>query len=97
MGDIPSPIPRFVVRGTPTVKVPHLVCYDYQHGGVWAFVLAESSEQIANRYPELEVVDSMPPWMTPEIADRLHDTMTIDIDDQSNEFLAALVRQRGQA
>jgi hypothetical protein len=76
------------------VKAPHLVCYDYQHGGVWAFVLAGSPDEITKKYPELQVVDSTPAWMTQAVIDRLQSTMTIDIDDAGNPFFAALVKQR---
>jgi hypothetical protein len=40
------------------MKASYLVCYDYQHGGVWAFVLAESRSEFTEKYPELELVDS---------------------------------------
>ncbi len=76
------------------MKAAHLVCYDYQHGGVWAFVLAESLDEITEKYPELQVVDSTPAWMTQAVMDRLRSTMTIDIDDAGNPFFAALVKQR---
>lgn len=78
------------------MKTEHLVNYDYQHGGVWAFVLAESGDEIRRQYPELEVVDSKPQWMTPEVEDRIRTTLTIDIDDANHPFFAALVKQRSE-
>jgi hypothetical protein len=48
-----------------------LVAFDYGQGGVWGFVLASSKEDIWRRFPRLQIVDSRPPWMTDEFADRL--------------------------
>jgi hypothetical protein len=76
------------------MKASYLVCYDYQHGGVWAFVLAESRSEFTEKYPELELVDSMPTWMTQDVVDRLRLTMTIDVNDTENPFFAALIKQR---
>ncbi len=42
-----------------------LVLYDYDQGGVWAYVLAESREEIVKRYPRLKVYDEAPHWLTP--------------------------------
>jgi len=44
-----------------------LACYDYQTGGVWLYVEAESASELVERYPTLTVVDETPTWWTPEI------------------------------
>ncbi|HEX2031840.1 MAG TPA: hypothetical protein VHL78_10625 [Actinomycetota bacterium] len=73
------------------IKRTFLVVYDYGQGGVWAFVRARSSDDIRRRFPELEVVQSPPGWMTPEDEDRIRRTMTFDVDDPSGllEHVAA--------
>ena len=69
------------------MKTRFLVAYDYESGGIWAVVLAESAEQIQARYPALEVVDPPPFWLTEEKLRKLEDRMTVDIDDDDHPFL----------
>jgi hypothetical protein len=76
------------------VKRPFLVNYDYGQGGVWAFLRAESESEIADRFPELTVVDDLPEWMTPAEADRIRATLTIDIDDASEPVLKQILDSR---
>jgi hypothetical protein len=71
------------------MKTRFLVAYDYESGGIWASVLAESAEQIRARYPALEIVDPPPFWLTEEKLRKLEDRMTIDIDDEGHPFLKA--------
>jgi len=75
------------------VKRPHLVLYDYGQGGVWAFILAGSSQIIKKKFPQLAVYRDPPKWMTAEDVDDIKKKMTIDIDDDSNRFLASLKRE----
>jgi hypothetical protein len=42
------------------VKKPHLVCYDYGMGGVWAIMRAHSKDEILLKYPELTIADTQP-------------------------------------
>lgn len=74
------------------MKRPHLVLYDYGQGGVWAFILAASTEAIKQKYPKLAIYDEPPKWMTPADVDDIRGKMTIDIDDNSNPLLASLRR-----
>jgi len=76
-------------------KQEYLVLYDYGTGGAWAYILAESRDQIAERYPQLEIVAEPPDWLTGDEERLLRERMTIDIDDSANRFLAALSQQRG--
>ena len=70
----------------------HLVVYNYGQGGLWAFVThAESAHEIEELYPELEVVDEVPPWMTPEMLSRLE---VCDLEDPPGGFLAGLLQER---
>jgi hypothetical protein len=76
-------------------KSEFLVGYDYGTGGVWAYLLADSLDEVSKRYPELQVISEKPSWMFDDEERRIRDRMTIDIDDESNEFLAALRSSRG--
>lgn len=81
--------------GDRVMKRPFLVVYDYGQGGVWAFLLARTPSEIKKRFPELDVVERPPPWMTePEIA-RIQERMTFDIDDEPRGFLETLIAGRG--
>jgi hypothetical protein len=75
-------------------KRPILVAYDYDQGGVWAFLLAESEGDIRRRFPELQVVSARPHWMDAAEEQRIRDRMTIDIDDVEGSFLAAVIKGR---
>lgn len=62
------------------MKKEFLVLYDYGQGGVWAFVNAHSKADIARRFPEFEIIDQRPKWMTSEVVARLRQRMSFDID-----------------
>ena len=72
------------------MKHPFLVLYDYGQGGVWAVILARSESEIRRRFPMLEVHRGPPDWLTGSDLSQIEHTMTIDIDDETNAFLAAL-------
>lgn len=76
------------------MKRPYLVLYDYGMGGIWAYLLARSPEEIARAFPELTVYDQPPEFLTPEVLERIKATLTIDIDDRNNAFLAELIKER---
>ena len=44
------------------MKRPFLVVYDYGMGGLWAYVWAESEDQIAEKL-DAEVVRELPEWL----------------------------------
>jgi hypothetical protein len=77
------------------MKHKHLVVYNYGQGGLWAFIRADSAEQIEERYPELKVVSEIPTWMTDDIRSRLEATETYDLDAPPSGLLADLLRERG--
>jgi hypothetical protein len=70
-----------------------LVLYDYGQGGVWAYVIADSAEDIRRAFPALSVHDKPPAWMKAEDLDALSASMTIDIADRHHPFLAALPKR----
>jgi hypothetical protein len=76
------------------MKQEFLVVYDYGTGGVWAYIVADSEERIAQSFPELRVVSTRPQWIDEREEALIRERMTIDVDDLANPFLAALIRQR---
>jgi hypothetical protein len=79
------------------MKEEFLVVYDYETGGAWAFILAESAEQIRDLMPELKIVTGRPPWWNAEEERLTRERLTIDINDVENPFLAAIIRGRSRA
>jgi hypothetical protein len=82
--------------GDRQVKRVFLILYDYGQGGIWAFLKARSKEDIADRYPELEIHEALPEWMSPQEVALLRERMTFDVDEPPRDFLATLVAARGQ-
>ena len=58
------------------MKRPYLVVYDYGTGGLWAYIWAESEEQITSRL-DVEVVPEPPAWLIGQKPG----IFTLDIDD----------------
>lgn len=79
--------------GAPAVKQRFLVVYDYGMGGVWAYVEAESAEEIVEKFPELSVVSETPAWMSEKDRQSLL-ARTYDIDEKNFGLLADLLDQR---
>jgi hypothetical protein len=72
-----------------------LTVYDYGQGGVWTLLLANSTEQIRDRYPELKVVTRPPDTMTEEELERIRSKRhRVDIDDLQEPFLKSLREHR---
>jgi len=57
----------------------HLVAFEYGTGTAWGYVVAQSAEAIEDAFPELDVVEQPPEWMTTEDlgAVRAHCTFTL--------------------
>jgi hypothetical protein len=58
-------------------KQRYLIGYDYGQGGLWAYVLAESPQQVADRFPFIKVYQERLKWMTDAF---LADLRTFDVD-----------------
>lgn len=77
------------------MKQPFLVVYDYGSGGVWAFVVARSREEIEGEFPELTVVQEPPAWMTPRERSRIGKEATYDLEvDRTFGLLAEILDAR---
>ena len=68
----------------------YLVLHDYGQGGLWAFVNAESPQEIEAAFRDLRVVTDTPAWLTPEEQEKLR---TYDINEPAG-WLAMLARTR---
>ncbi len=77
-------------------KKPFLAVHDYQTGGIWVVMNATSPEEITKKYPELEVIEKWPPFMTQVRYDKIAAKMTFDIDDDPSGWLLALVNARNR-
>lgn len=75
------------------MKKAFLVVYDYGQGGVWAYVRASSAADVRRRFPELEVVESPPQWMSSAEVERIRRTMTFDAENPRG-WLRSVVEAR---
>lgn len=80
-------------------KRRYLAVYDYGMGGIWLLMDAPSKGDIEGRYPELEVYETRPDWMSPADdkdyrADCLAQGMCWDIDAPPSGWLKTLVDNR---
>ncbi len=68
------------------MKQRFLVADDFGMGGVWAYLWAESEDEIRRNYPALQIVNETPDWLKRGDAK----VSELDVDDDSDERLAAL-------
>lgn len=67
--------------------------YDYGNGGLWAYVRARDPQAILGLYPELEIIDQIPAWMTP--ADLAHyRERVLDVDEPPRGLLKTVIDVR---
>lgn len=76
------------------MKRRFLVVLDYGMGGIWASVLAESKQQILDLYPEVDVFEDKPEWMSEAKREEIERRDTCDIDDEDAEFFETVRRYR---
>jgi hypothetical protein len=72
------------------VKRRYLAVHDYGMGGIWGYVLAANPLEITERYPELQVVEDEPSWITDDLREGLERRVE-DIDEPKR--LGATSRQ----
>lgn len=78
------------------MKQRFLVVYDYGQGGVWAFIHARSREEIKRGFPELDIVDEVPKWMSVDEVAVLEERMTFDIDKPRGWLAKVAARHKGR-
>ena len=64
------------------MKQRHLVCYDYGMGGLWAYIWAESEEDITRKL-DVQVKGELPTWL----AGHEPGLVTVDIDGGLPDWL----------
>jgi hypothetical protein len=72
------------------VKTRYLAVHDYGMGGIWGYVLASSPEEITERYPEVQIVEEQPSWLTGELREGLERRVE-DIDEPRRLGLLGIV------
>jgi hypothetical protein len=71
-----------------------LVCYDYGTGGLWGALIASSATAIAAKYPELDVSDALPSWISSEELRKYREAPLWLDDEPPQGLLRALVADR---
>ena len=61
-----------------------LTCYDYQTGGVWQYIYADTEQQILKKYPALTIIDKNPDWLIKGNKRKLRE---YDIDDEPDSVM----------
>ncbi len=83
---------RFAIGRFAMKQHQYFVLYDYGQGGAWAVVEASRKENITERFPELQVFDKRPGWMTDDQAARL-EAGSLDLERPSG-LLADILKER---
>jgi hypothetical protein len=70
------------------------VAYEYGTGAAWAFVKAETADQVVDEIPELDVYETPPEWMTIDDLHQVRKHASVDMADSAglDEVLAASSR-----
>ena len=59
------------------------VAYEYGSGAAWAFVKAETADEVVAELPEVDVYDAPPEWMTVEDLHRVREHASVKIEEAS--------------
>ena len=60
------------------------VAYEYGSGAAWAFVKAETADEVVAEMPELDVYDTPPEWMTVEDLHRVREHASVDMNEAAS-------------
>ncbi len=55
------------------------VAYEYGSGAAWAFVKADTADEVVAEVPELDVYDTPPEWMTVEDMHQVREHASVDM------------------
>jgi hypothetical protein len=72
-------------------KTGYLVAYGA--GGIWAYIYARSKDEIARKYPKLQIAEERPRWMSEETFGLIASTNAVDIDAEPPEWLTAAMNE----
>ncbi|MFT6581953.1 MAG: hypothetical protein ACJAU6_002394 [Alphaproteobacteria bacterium] len=70
------------------MKTKFLTVYDYGMGAIWRYIYARRAEEIADKYPGLEVLEQEPDWISDEFR---RDVRVVDINDPPSKFLKVMM------
>lgn len=72
-----------------------VIAYDYDTGALWEIVYAPSKKAITDKFPELEVFDKEPEWMSDDLKSKIESTAFL-LDDQANypEWIKIMIHNR---
>jgi hypothetical protein len=60
------------------------VAYEYGSGAAWAFVKANTAEEVVAELPEVDVYDTPPDWMTVEDLHQVREHASLDIHETAS-------------
>ncbi len=55
------------------------VAYEYGNGAAWAFVKAETADDVVAEFPELDVYEAPPEWMTIDDLHQVREHAVVEI------------------
>ena len=55
------------------------VAYEYGSGAAWAFVKADTADEVVAEVPELDVYDTPPEWMTVEDLHQVREHASVEM------------------
>ena len=64
-------------------------------GGLWAFVLANSPQDVTIKYPWLKTFETRPQWMSEREQQSIAATNTFDIDDEPQGWFLTAAMEHG--
>lgn len=62
----------------------YYVAYEYGTGAAWAFVKADTADEVVAEFPELDVYDTPPEWMTVEDLHQVRRHASLEMSEASS-------------
>ena len=63
------------------------VAYEYGTGAAWAFVKAETAAEVTAEFPELDVYDTPPEWMTIDDLHQVREHASVELTASSLDHI----------
>jgi hypothetical protein len=77
------------------LKHAFLVAHDYGTGGIWAYIRANSADEIHAKFRDLKVLDEPPGWMTEAKRQDIETRSSFDVEtvEAQHPTFASLLRE----